>query len=188
MRKKTLIIGLSGASGVPISIALLKALKNQSKYVTHLVVSKGTLDTLKAETNLSIEDLLNLADYSSSIDDLGASIASGTFPVAGMIICPCSMKTIAGIAHGYSDNLLLRAADVTQKEKRKLLLVPREVPLSDTHLKNMLTLSQMGVVILPPMMTFYIEPQTAENMIQHLIGKIFDHFDLDLPGFQRWGV
>ena len=187
-KKKTLIIGLSGASGMPLSIALLKALKSQTVYHTHLIMSDGTLATLKAETTITEDELLGLADDYSSVDDLAAPIASGTYPAAGMIICPCSMKTLAGIAHGYSENLLLRAADVTLKERRKLLLVPRETPLSSVHLNNMLILSNLGVVILPAMMTYYIDPPSADHMTDHLVGKILDQFDLELPGFKRWGL
>lgn len=188
VKKKTIIVGLSGASGVPVGIALLKALKTQADYHVHLIITNGALATIKAETPISLNDLLTLADGYSSIYDLAAPIASGTYPTAGMIVCPCSMKTLAGIAYGYSENLLLRAADVTLKERRKLVLVTRETPLSSIHLNNMLVLSNMGAVILPAMMTYYINPPTAENMTNHLVGKILDQFDLELPDFKRWGV
>ena len=186
--KKALIIGISGASGIPLSIALLKALRSQSKYLTHLVITNGALATIKKERSISQKELYALADDYSDIYDLSASISSGTYPAIGMIICPCSMKTLAGVANGYSDNLLLRAADVTLKERRKLLLVPRETPLSTIHLENMLKLSQMNTVILPAMMTYYIDPMTAENMTQHLVGKILDHFEIETSGYKRWGV
>ena len=187
-RKKVLIIGISGASGMPLSLALLKALKTQSKYYTHLVITNGALKTIEKETAISEREIYALADSYSDIYDLGASISSGTYPAIGMIVCPCSMKTLAAIAHGYSENLLLRAADVTLKEKRRLLLVPRETPLSSIHLENMLKLSQMNAVILPAMMTYYIDPMTAENMTQHLVGKMLDHFDIEVSGFKRWGI
>ena len=117
---------------------------------------------------------------------MAASVSSGTFRTEGMIIVPCSMKTVAGIACGYSDNLILRAADVTLKERRKLVLLAREAPLSGIHLRNMLTLSQMGASILPPMLTYYNNPQTVEDMTRHIVGKALSAFDLELPGFQRW--
>ena len=119
--------------------------------------------------------------------DLGALIASGTFKTRGMVVVPASMKTVAGIATGYADNLLLRAADVTLKERRRLVLVPREAPLSSIHLRNLLTLSDLGAVILPPVLTFYNQPASVEDMTRHIVGRILDVFDLELPGFRRWG-
>ncbi|MDR2820899.1 MAG: UbiX family flavin prenyltransferase, partial [Desulfovibrio sp.] len=133
-----------------------------------------------------LEDILSLADRAYDNHELGAAIASGSFNTSGMIVAPCSMKTLAGIAHGYSDNLLLRAADVCLKERRRLVLAVRECPLSAIHLRNMLTLSKMGAVILPPVLTYYNNPRSVEDMTLHIAGKILDMFELDLPGFNRW--
>jgi polyprenyl P-hydroxybenzoate/phenylacrylic acid decarboxylase-like protein len=128
-----------------------------------------------------------LATKTHSLENVGASIASGTFKTQGMIVVPCSMKTVAGIAHGTSTNLLLRAADVIIKERRKLVLVARESPLSPIHLANMQTLVNYGAILLPPMMTFYNHPHSIEDMTRHLVGKMLDIFDLEVEGFQRWG-
>ena len=127
-----------------------------------------------------------LADECHDIKNIGASIASGTYKTEGMIVVPCSMKTVAGIASGYSDNLLLRAADVTLKERRKLVLVARETPFNTIHLRNMLELSQMGAIILPPMLTFYNKPQSMDDMVNHIAGKILDVFDIEYQKLCRW--
>jgi len=144
------------------------------------------MQTIRAESVLPLEQIQTLADVCHDNRNLGAAIASGSFTTAGMIIAPCSMKTLAGIAHGYSDNLLLRAADVCLKERRKLVLAARECPLSSIHLRNMLTLSDMGALILPPVLTYYNNPQSVEDMTTHIAGKILDLFTLELPGFKRW--
>jgi len=185
--KKRLVVGISGASGVILGIELLKMLQVFPDYETHLVVSRGAELTIAAETEYSVEGVLRLADYTYDIKNIGASIASGTFKTAGMIIVPCSMKTAAGVACGYSDNLLLRAADVTIKEKRNLVVVPRESPLSTIHLKNMLVLAEAGAIIIPPMVTYYNKPLVLEDMNRHIIGKILDKFGIEARGFTRWG-
>jgi 4-hydroxy-3-polyprenylbenzoate decarboxylase len=182
-----LVVGISGASGVILGIELLKMLQVLSDYETHLIVSRGAELTIAAETEYSVEEVLSLADYTYDIKNIGASIASGTFKTAGMIIVPCSMKTAAGVACGYSDNLLLRAADVTIKEKRNLVVVPRESPLSTIHLKNMLVLAEAGAIIIPPMVTYYNKPLVLEDMNRHIIGKILDKFGIEARGFTRWG-
>jgi 4-hydroxy-3-polyprenylbenzoate decarboxylase len=185
--KKRLVVGISGASGVILGIELLKMLQVLPDYETHLIVSRGAELTIAAETEYSVEEVLSLADYTYDIKNIGASIASGTFKTAGMIIVPCSMKTAAGVACGYSDNLLLRAADVTIKEKRNLVVVPRESPLSTIHLKNMLVLAEAGAIIIPPMITYYNKPLGLEDMNRHIIGKILDKFGIEGSGFTRWG-
>ena len=185
--KKRLVVGISGASGVILGIELLKMLQVFPDYETHLVVSRGAELTIAAETEYSVEGVLRLADYTYDIKNIGASIASGTFKTEGMIIVPCSMKTAAGVACGYSDNLLLRAADVTIKEKRNLVVVPRESPLSTIHLKNMLVLAEAGAIIIPPMVTYYNKPLALEDMNRHTIGKILDKFGIEARGFTRWG-
>lgn len=183
---KRLIIGISGASGVPITIALLKAIKNLDDWTSCLVISKGGEKTIEMETGYTIQEVIDLADEVHDIKNIGASIASGTYKTEGMVIVPCSMKTLAGIANGYSDNLLLRAADVVLKERRKLVLVARETPFNTIHLRNMLSLSQMGAIIMPPMQTYYNMPQTVQDMIDHITGKILDVFDIDYQNFRRW--
>lgn len=184
---RRLIIGMSGASGAILGIELLRALKTIPEWESHLVISKGAEETIRLETNYSLDDVKSLADKVYNIKDIGASIASGTFKTAGMIIIPCSMKTVAGIACGYSDNLLLRAADVIIKEKRKLVIVAREAPFSQIHLKNMLYLDQLGATIMPPLVTYYNNPKDLNDMNRHIVGKILDKFGLEIVGFKRWG-
>ena len=184
---KRIVIGISGASGMPLAIHLLKMLQVTQDVETHLVLSRGAEMTILQETGMRIEDVKSLADCVYDNDNIGASIASGTFHTDGMIVVPCSMKTVAGIAHGYSDNLLLRACDVMIKEQRKLILVTRESPLSSIHLANLLSLSQLHhVMIMPPMLTYYNLPQTIEDMERHMIGKMLSQFDIEVPCFKRW--
>ena len=184
--KKRLVIGLSGASGAPLGIELLRGMQYFPDWETHLVYSSSFVKTLAYESSLSLEDVCHLADQVYPLDDVAASVSSGTFRTEGMVIIPCSMKTLAGIACGYSDNLLLRAADVTLKERRKLVLVTRETPLSQIHLRNMLSLTQTGAVILPPMLTYYNNPQTIEDMTRHIVGKVMAEFGLEHHKFHRW--
>jgi flavin prenyltransferase len=181
-----IIVGVSGASGAILAEALLRAFGRFSDVETHLVVTSNALRTLEIETNLAKEEFLALANVVHANGDLAASIASGSFSTAGMVVIPCSMKTLAGIVHGYSENLLLRAADVCLKERRKLVLVPRETPLSELHLENLLKAAQYGAWIIPPMLTFYHQPYTIDDQIQHLIGKILGQFGLEDPGFRSW--
>lgn len=185
--KKRLVIGMSGASGAILGIEILKSLKKYPNWESHLVISKGAEQTILEETNYKLIDVINLAYKTYSPKDIGASIASGTFRTEGMVIVPCSMKTAAGIACGYSDNLLLRAADVTIKERRKLVLVPRESPLSTIHLRNLLSLSELGTIIIPPMMSYYNKPASIEDLNTHIIGKILDKFNIEVSEFNRWG-
>lgn len=185
--KKRLVIGMSGASGAILGIEMLKILREQPQWEIHLVISKGAEETITQETEYEPMEVMNLADRVYSIKDIGTSIASGTFRTEGMIIVPCSMKTVAGIACGYSDNLLLRAADVTIKERRKLVIVARESPLSTIHLRNMLSLSELGAIIVPPMISYYNKPASLEDLNRHVIGKILDKFDIEVNGFNRWG-
>ena len=184
--KKRIVIGLSGASGAPLAIALLRLLHNSDEYESHVVLTRGFTETLSVETETSMEELLKLPTRIYDNSAIGSAIASGTFKTMGMIVIPCSMKTLAGIATGYSDNLLLRAADVTIKERRKLVLVARDTPLSPIHLRNMLSLSELGVVIVPPVLSYYNKPSTVEEMTTHIVGKVLDVFQIELPGFKRW--
>lgn len=183
---KRLIVGISGASDIILGIEMLKIIKENVGWQIHLVISKSAKQILSYESKYKIDDLVCLADKVYSIEDIGANIASGTFKSEGMIVIPCSMKTVAGIACGYSDNLLLRAADVIIKEKRKLILVPRESPLSVIHLKNMLFLAQLGVIIMPPMITYYNNPHNLEEVNRQIIGNILDKFGIQVSGFYRW--
>jgi 4-hydroxy-3-polyprenylbenzoate decarboxylase len=186
-KKKRLIVGMSGASGAILGIELLKIVRECTEWETHLVISKGAEQTIIQETDYESREVMNLAHKVYSIKDIGASIASGTFKTEGMVIIPCSMKTIAGIASGYSDNLLLRAADVTIKERRNLVIVARECPLSTIHLRNMLSLSELGAIIIPPMITYYNKPISIEDLNRHIIGKVLDRFGIKVNGFRRWG-
>jgi len=186
MQTKRIIVGVSGASGMPVAVALLEALRAFPDWETHLILSKGAERTLRCETDLTPEALRALADHSHDPEDSGAAVASGTFRTEGMAVVPCSMKSLAGIACGYADNLLLRAADVCLKERRPLVLAARETPLHAGHLANMRRLALMGAVIMPLMMSFYSRPGSLEDMTRHLAGKILDVFGLEMPGFQRW--
>ena len=188
MEKKRLIVALSGASGAILGVRFLQALSAYRDWESHLILSKAAETTLVEETGLHPEEASQMADHSYSIENMGAAIASGTYKTEGMVIIPCSMKTAAGICCGYSDNLLLRAADVCLKERRKLVLVARETPLSEVHLRNMYELSKMGAILLPPMLTFYNHPNTIDDMIHHIIGKTLDCFGLELQNFRRWGA
>lgn len=186
MATDRIIVGISGASGAPLAIELLKAL-TQTNYETHLIITSGGWRTIAEETPLQTEDVCSLADRVYDINDVGAPPASGSWRCSGMIVIPCSMKTLAGIHSGYSENLLLRAADVTLKERRKLVLVPRECPMSPIHLRNQYELSMMGTVILPPVLSYYNHPESIQDAEQHLIGKILDQFNVDYAAFRRWG-
>lgn len=181
--KKRLIVGVSGASGAPLALALLRALR-QTEVETHAIFTPGARLTLRQECGL--DSVEGLADVLYDEKNIAAGPASGSFPTMGMVVVPCSMKTLAGIHSGYSDNLLLRAADVTLKERRPLVLVARETPLSPVHLRNLYELGSMGAVILPPMLTYYQNPRTVEDMTNHIVGKILDQFGLDAPGYRRW--
>ncbi len=180
-----IIIGISGASGVIMGYRLLKALR-EAGVETHLVVTEAAERTLVCETSLRLEDLTALADASYDSRDMAAAIASGSFVADGMVVIPCSMKTLAGIVCGYADNLLLRAADVCLKEGRKLMLVPRETPFSLVHLRNLKEAAEVGCTIVPPMLTFYGGANTVEKQIDHIIGKIFLQFGLSYKNGTSW--
>ena len=181
-----LIIGISGASGVCMGYSLLQALKDMPQVETHLVITKGAAENFRLETDFSLEEVTKLADFSYSNKDLAAPIASGSFRTEGMIIIPCSMKTLAGIASGFSENLLLRAADVCLKEGRPLVLVPREPPLSRIHLRNLKEAADSGCTIIPPMLTFYNRADTVEKQVQHILGKVLNCFGIEYSAFVPW--
>lgn len=184
--RKRIVVGISGASGIPLAIELLQVLHSTPFVEIHLVISDGGKKTLECESKMSLSELEALADIVYDINNIGAAIASGSFKTEGMIIIPCSMKTLAAINCGYSDNLIQRAADVTIKEHRKLILVPRECPLSPIHLRNMYELSQIGVYILPPVISFYNNPETIDDVTHHIVGKILDSFGIEHKNFIRW--
>lgn len=186
---KRLVIGMSGASGAPLTVALLRQLRARHPEIeTHLVVTKGGEMTLSQETGMRLEALHALASVCHASSNIGAAPASGSFKTMGMIVVPCSMKTVAGIVSGYSDNLLLRAADVTLKERRKLVLVAREAPLSTVHLRNLYEASRLGAVILPPMLTYYNHPASLEDCTRHTVNRILSQFDLDEDSYSWEGM
>lgn len=186
---RRLIIGMSGASGAPLTVELLQQLHCQHPEIeTHLVVTKGGEMTLTQETSMTLAELQALATVSHLNSSIGASIASGSFKTMGMIVIPCSMKTVAGIVSGYSDNLLLRAADVCLKERRKLVLVARESPFSTVHLRNLYDASQLGAVILPPMLTYYNHPQSVADCTVHTVNRVLSQFGLDAGSYQWEGM
>ncbi len=181
-----LIVGISGASGVLLGYKFLQTLKTLPNIETHLIISEGAAVNFNLETNLTQKEVENYADYVYSNKNLAAAISSGSFAVDAMIIIPCSMKTVSGIANGYAENLLQRAADVCLKENRKIIIVPREMPFNRIHLKNMLFLSECGCVIIPPMLTFYNAPQTMEDQINHIIGKVLAQLNINYKNFKKW--
>ena len=181
-----IIVGMSGASGVIYGIRLLEVLKEMN-LETHLVISGGARENIKIETDYSVEKVEGLAHKVYSMGNLAASISSGSFRTDGMVIIPCSMKTLSGVAHSYNENLLIRAADVALKERRKLILVVRETPFHKGHLKAMLEVSEMGGIILPPVPAFYHHPKSIDDLINHIIGKILDLLGIENSMFRRWG-
>jgi len=186
--KKRIIIGISGASGVIYGIRTLEHLREFPDVETHLVLSEGGRVNVRIETTYRTDEVTALADVVHRPDNLAASLSSGSFQTAGMIVIPCSVKSLSGIVYSYSDNLLARAADVCLKEKRKLILVVRETPLHKGHLEAMVKAAELGALILPPMPAFYHQPQTIEDIIDQTIGKAFDYFELPHQLFRRWGA
>lgn len=185
MTKMRLVVGITGASGAILGVRLLEALRTL-EVETHLVMSRWARTTLSYETNYTLEAVEKLATTVHHGDNQAACISSGSYKTAGMIVAPCSMKTLASIRHGFSDTLLSRAADVTLKERRKLVLLARESPLSEIHLENMLGLSRMGAVILPPVPAFYNRPKDLDEMISYIVARTLDQFGLELPDVSRW--
>jgi 4-hydroxy-3-polyprenylbenzoate decarboxylase len=180
-----IVVGLAGSSGPIYGIRTLQALKDAG-VETHLVVSEGAKRTIPLETSWTVKKIEALATVAYSNQELAASISSGSFPTDGMIVAPCSMKTLAGIAYSFSQDLLVRAADVTLKERRKLVLVPRETPLHLGHLRNMVQATEMGAIILPPVPAFYHQPKTVDDLIDQTVGKILDQFQIEHSLFRRW--
>jgi len=182
---KRLIVGISGASGIIYGVRLLQALKTLP-VETHLVMTRTAEVTLAHETKMKVADVRRLADVAYPISDLAAAISSGSFRTIGMIVAPCSMRSLGEIAHGITSNLLTRAADVILKERRRLVLVARETPLHTIHLRNLVTVSELGAIVAPPMPAFYNKPKTLDDVIDHTVGRILDLFDLDTGKVKRW--
>lgn len=186
--KRRLLLGISGASGAPIAVELLRQLQKKETIETHLIISRGAQLTIPQETGLTVSEVSAMADQVYDNYDIGAKPASGSFATDGMIVAPCSMKTAAGIISGYSDSLLLRAADVTLKERRKLVLVARESPLSTIHLRNLYGLSQLGAVIMPPVLTYYRHPETIGDCTEYTVQRILRQFELSEDCYEWEGL
>jgi flavin prenyltransferase len=181
-----LIVAMTGATGAPLGVRLLEHLRDTDGVHTHLVLSRWARTTIELETPYSVQEVAELADTVHPPGDQAAAISSGSCVTDGMVIVPCSMKTLAGIRTGYADGLIARAADVCLKERRKLVLVPRETPLNDIHLENMLALSRMGAMIFPPVPAFYNRPTSLDDVLDHLAGRVLDQFGLPAPRVRRW--
>jgi 4-hydroxy-3-polyprenylbenzoate decarboxylase len=181
-----IIVGITGASGVIYGISLLEALR-QLDVETHLILSRQAERLITAETAYAPEEVRSLAAYAYAAEDLHAPVASGSFLCQGMVVAPCSMKTLAGIASGYAENLIQRAADVTLKEGRRLILMPRESPFNAIHLENMLKLARLGVIIAPPVPAFYTRPQAINDLVRFSVGRALDLLGIEHRLFPRWG-
>jgi 4-hydroxy-3-polyprenylbenzoate decarboxylase len=176
---------MTGSTGAIFGIRLLEALKN-SEVESHLIISKWAQRTIEHETRYTLEEVRALASVVHSQGDMGASISSGSFLTEGMVVAPCSVRTLGGIANGYGEHLVHRAADVILKERRRLVLLVRETPLSEVHLENMLKLARMGVIMLPPMPAFYNHPQTVDDVVDHIVFRVLDQFGISAPFAKRW--
>ncbi|MDX6841474.1 UbiX family flavin prenyltransferase [Hafnia paralvei] len=185
---KRLIIGISGASGVIYGVRMLEVLRGVPDIETHLIMSNAARQTLALETDLQLRDVQSLADVVHDARDIAASISSGSFKTAGMVILPCSMKTLSGIVHSYADNLLTRAADVVLKERRRLVLCVRETPLHLGHLRMMTTAAELGAIVMPPVPAFYHRPQTLQDIVDQTVNRVIDQFDIEISQdlFTRW--
>jgi 4-hydroxy-3-polyprenylbenzoate decarboxylase len=181
-----IIVGLSGASGVIYGVRILSLLKEKG-FETHLIISEAGKRNIEIETDYKADEVAAMATHVHDNKDVGASIASGSFLTDGMVVVPCTIKSLSGIANSYNNNLLVRAADVTLKEKRKLVLVVRETPLHKGHLRLMTLAADMGALILPPVPSFYHQPKTIEDIIDQTIGKVFDYLGIEHNLFKRWG-
>lgn len=188
IKKKKIIVGISGASGVIYAIRLLEILRDVDDVETHLVMSTAAAQTIGLETDFVASDVEKLADVVYKFRDIAAAISSGSFKTDGMIIVPCSMKTLSGIAYSFSDNLLLRAADVVLKDRRKLIIVPRETPLHLGHLKAMTQVVEIGAILAPAMPAFYHRPKTIDDIINQTVNRLLDLLDIELGDdlFERW--
>src|SRR6266849_1499763 len=180
-----LVVGLTGSSGILYGVRMLEVLKRY-KVDVHLIMTEWAKKCLSLETDYDFQYVRSLSDHYSDDSNMAASVSSGTYKTDGMMIIPCSMKTLSSIANGYEETLVARAAGVTMKESRKLILVPRETPVTSIHLENMLKLARIGVIILPAMPGFYNRPKTIYDVLDHIVGKCLDQFDIDHKLFKRW--
>jgi len=184
--KKRLIVGITGATGAIYGVEILKFLNGLEDWETHVVLSDAGALNLWHELKMRRKDLESLADAAYSPKDIGAAIASGSFLTEGMVIAPCSMKTLAAVAHAHADDLVSRAADVVLKERRRLVLLPRETPLNLAHLRNMTAVSEMGGIIFPPVPAFYAMPKSIDELVAHTVARVLDLFGLHSPKLARW--
>lgn len=182
---KKMVVGITGASGAIYGIEFLRTC-NEFSIETHLILSDWAEKTIEIETSYTVSEVKSLATYNYDNDNLAAKTSSGSFQHDGMVIVPCSMKSLAAVAYGFSENLIHRSADVTIKESRRLVLVPRETPLSQIHLENMLRLSKMGVTILPPMPAMYINPKSINDVVKHTVSRLMDHLGVENNISKRW--
>jgi 4-hydroxy-3-polyprenylbenzoate decarboxylase len=186
MEPPRLVVGISGATGIAYGVRLLE-LARKAGVETHLVVTPAGQQTRAHETDLSARDLAAMADVSYRPADIGAAIASGSFRTAGMVVAPCSIRTLSAVAYSNGDNLLTRAADVTLKERRRLVLLVRETPLTLGHLRAMTAVTESGGVVMPPVPAFYLRPESVDNIVEHTVGRALDLFGIDVPDLPRWG-
>jgi polyprenyl P-hydroxybenzoate/phenylacrylic acid decarboxylase-like protein len=184
--KKRLIVGMTGATGSIYGLRILETLRAAGGWETHLIVSDAGMLNAWQEYRLARKDVQKLADVVHNVRDVGASVASGSFITEGMVIAPCSMKTLAGVAHAFSDNLITRAADVVLKERRRLVLITREAPLNLAHLRNMAAVTEMGGVIFPPVPAFYSGAKTIDDLVNHTVGRVLDLFGFEHAKISRW--
>ena len=187
MTKRRIVLGISGASGFQYGYKALQLLQDIENVETHLVVSKGAEMARALETPYTKEEVCKMADIVHPIGNLAASISSGSFKTVGMLVAPCSMRTLAAVAHGYSDNLLTRAADVVLKERRRLVLMVRETPLNLAHLDNMRRVTEMGGIIFPPVPALYLQPQSVDDILTHSVSRALDLLGSDIPHQPHWG-
>ncbi len=178
--KKRLIIAMTGATGAIYGVRMLQVLQQQAEWESHLVISSAGLVNLKYELNMSRSELYQLADVTHGIDDIASCIASGSFKTAGIVVAPCSMKTLAAIAQGFGDNLISRSADVALKERRRVVIMPRETPLNLAHIRNMASVTEMGAIVFPPMPAFYNKSDSVAAMVDEGVGRVLDFFDVDV--------
>lgn len=187
VQKKRLVIAMTGATGAIYGVRMLQVLQKQDEWESHLVISSAGLVNLKYEMELERAVLYGLADVVHGVNDIAASIASGSFKTEGVVIAPCSMKTLAAVAHGFGDNLITRSADVALKERRKVVIMPRETPLNLAHIRNMASVTEMGGIIFPPMPAFYSKSNSITAMVDEGVGRVLDMFGVDVTGlFEPW--
>ena len=185
-RPRRIIVAISGASGSIYGLRILQTLREAPDVETHLIVSDAGWLNLQQETGLASEVVQALADHSHALHNVGATVASGSFRCDGMVVAPCSMRTLASVANGLSDNLITRAADVMLKERRRLILMARETPLNLAHLRNMVSATEMGAIVFPPVPAFYLRPQSVGELVDHTVARVLDLLDLPSPHAQRW--